>query len=128
MRMHLAMALAATTIGLSCLACQAGDAVKNARDTGRGVAFATVRGMTMPALAAAQHQQALANWKRLYSAETPPSFESQNFLLVGAVPGKTLKEIAPGLEKQFALARKTLEMEFEEAWPGKMAVYFFSER
>lgn len=116
------------SLGYVCLDGLAGDAAKNSRETARFIAAATARGMTVPAQVATQHEKALVNWKRLYTADTPKHFESPHFLLYGTLPGKDLKDVAPGLEKQYELALKTLEMESEETWPGKMAVYFFSER
>ena len=108
--------------------CRAGDAGRNSRETARFVAVGTARGMTVPTLVLGQHQKALANWKKLFAADTPESFESAHFLLFGSPSGKTLKEIAEGLEAQFTLAQETLGMDGEEIWTGKMAIYFFNER
>lgn len=80
------------------------------------------------AVVAKQHEKALANWKALFASETPPSQETAHFLLYGTAPGKQLKEIGAGLERQHALAVKALDMEKAEPWPGKLAVYFWPER
>src|SRR4051812_17519267 len=90
----------------SYLVCPAGEPTKSSRDTARAVAFGSVRGMTVPALVASQHQKALAHWKRLFSAEVPPHSESANFLVYGMVRGRDLKDIGLLLDKQFMMARK----------------------
>lgn len=113
---------------LACLPCQAQEAGRNPRDTARFVIEGAVRGMTIPAVVAGQHERALGNWKRLFTAEVPENHESQHFLLYGALPGKKLKEVDAHLEKIYALAVKTLDMEGDEPWPGKMAIYFASDQ
>src|SRR5262245_8688831 len=80
--------------GAVCPDCQAQDAARDAREVARFVVTGTARGVTVPALVAVQHQKALANWKKLFSADTPPSFESDRFLLFGTVPGKSHADIA----------------------------------
>ena len=46
-----------------------------------------------------QIKTAKKNWKRLYNKE-PDFHETANFLLLGTVPGKTLKEIGETLESR----------------------------
>ncbi len=128
MRILFALSLTAGLVGAVCPDCPAGDPVKESRETARFVAAGTARGFTTPALVAGQHEKALANWKRLYKADKPPQFESAHFLLYGRITGKELKEVAPVLEKQHEIAVKALEMESDEPWPGKLAVFFLMER
>lgn len=112
---------------LYCPPCLAGDN-RSPLDTARFVLEGTVKGLTVPAVVLRQHEKAQANWKRLFTAETPDSSETAHFLLYGSVPGKTLAEVGVGLEKVHALALKALDMENEETWPGKLAVYFLKDR
>ncbi len=81
-----------------------------------------------PKVVAGQKAHARANWKRVHDKDDPPHHETEHFLLYGTVMGRTLKEIGESLEKTYALAWKTLGFEKEEPWPGKLAVYFATDR
>ena len=107
---------------------QAGKVAISPRETALFVAEGTAKGMALQAVAAVQHAKALALWQRLFSETDPPHFESNRFLVYGTSPGRTPKEIAANLEKQYALAVKALEMEQDEPWAGKLAVYCMPNR
>jgi hypothetical protein len=77
---------------------------------------------------AAQRKLALANWKRIYPEQDPPHHETANLLLYGKVPGKTLKDVGASLEKQMALAKKVLNVDKGDLWPGKLTVYLVAEK
>jgi hypothetical protein len=75
-----------------------------------------------------QRKVALANWKRVYPEGNPPHLETASLLIYGKVPGKALKEVGPALEKQMALAKKALNLDQNDMWPGKLAVFLVTER
>jgi hypothetical protein len=81
-----------------------------------------------PKVVAEQKAAALANWKRAFDKADPPQSETAHFLLLGAVEGRTLKQVGATLEKAHALARKALDLTKDEPWPGKLTVYFGTDR
>ncbi len=87
----------------------------------------SVRGVARGALVKRQIETARQNWKRLYKKEAD-IHETANFLLLGSVPNKSLKEVGATLEKQLEHVRKALRLEREDPWAGKLAVYLFAER
>src|SRR5262245_34488737 len=88
----------------------------------------SVRGVTMASFVAAQHDKALAIWKRAFFSKVPETHEAARCLLYGTVPGKNLKDIGAALERHYALAAKALNMEQDEPWPGKIAVFLLNDR
>jgi hypothetical protein len=76
---------------------------------------------------AAQQKFAVAAWKRALETN-PAQHETKHFLLLGTIDGRTLKQAGASLEKATALARKAFDLTKEEAWPGKLAVYFAADR
>lgn len=77
---------------------------------------------------AKQKQTADANWKAM---QLPPAAktESANFIVYGTIPEAKLKGLATTLEKQAATAIKGLQFDRDSRpWPGKLAVYVFSDR
>jgi hypothetical protein len=81
-----------------------------------------------PKVVAEQKAAALKNWKRAFDKADPPQHETDHFLLLGTVEGRTLKQAGETLEKAHELARKALELTKEEPWPGKLTVYFGTDR
>jgi hypothetical protein len=77
---------------------------------------------------AEQRKVAAANWKRAFEKDDAPHLETANLLLYGTVPGKTLKEVGPVLEKDLALAQKALGVEKRDMWAGKLTVYLVQEK
>ena len=80
-----------------------------------------------PKVVAAQQKFAVAAWKRALETN-PAQHETAHFLLLGTLDGRTLKQAGATLEKANALARKVLDLTKEEPWPGKLAVYFATDR
>jgi hypothetical protein len=81
-----------------------------------------------PRVVAEQKAAALKNWKRAFDKADPPQHETDHFLLLGTVEGRTLKQVGEALEKAHELARKALDLTKEEPWPGKLTVYFGTDR
>src|SRR5262249_58262770 len=98
------------------------------KETVKDLVEGTVRGLTLPAFVADQHQHALATWKRVFLGKDPSHHESGRLLLYGNVPGKSLKEVSVTLERSYVTAVKALEMERDEPWAGKIAVFFVNDR
>jgi hypothetical protein len=92
------------------------------------IAVGSVEGLELASKVIEQKAQAQANLKKLFGADKVPHQETEHLLLYGKVPGKSLKEVGVLLEKQFVLARKTLRLEEDPPWPGKLTVYFFADR
>src|SRR6266404_82200 len=65
---------------------------------------------------------------RGFGADKIPHEETEHLLVHGKVPNKGLKDVGASLEKQYALVRKTLGQEEDSPWPGKLTVYFFTDR
>src|SRR5207237_933182 len=98
------------------------------KETTELVIEGSLRGLTRGALVAEQVKTAQANWTRLFQKEPTDFHETPNFLLLGSVPNKSLKEVGAALEKQLAAAVKALLLDREDPWAGKLAVYLFAER
>ena len=81
-----------------------------------------------PKVVAAQKAAALKNWKRAFDKDDAPQHETAHFLLYGTVEGRSLKQVGDSLEKAYTLARKALSVDSENPWPGKLAVYFGTDR
>src|SRR5688572_24359491 len=97
----------------------AGEDARRHREFGQFVAEGTFRGYVLPAVAALQHQRAVANWKKLYEKDTPAHLQTDRFLLYGTVDPNRFKDIGVLLDKTYALAAKTLEADAETHWAGK---------
>jgi hypothetical protein len=79
------------------------------------------------AIAPRQQAAAQAHWKKALGGDPPPSAETSNLFLYGTVPGRKLKEVGAGLEKQMAKARAALKLD-KATWPGKLTVYLMPTR
>ena len=76
------------------------------------------------AMVAQAKEKAVASLKKA-DVEKPTVVETDNFLVVGSMTEAKAKELGGVLEKAAALARKALKYEAkEEAWKGKLTVYF----
>lgn len=106
----------------------AGDDGRRAREYAMFVAEGTFRGYSLPGVASQQHGRALENWKKLYDKEPPVHFESDRFLIYATLEEKKLKEIGGLLDKTYAATTKTLELEGEAPWTGKLTVFLAGER
>ncbi len=90
--------------------------------------------LILPAIAHAQ--DALAKQRQTADAITKSlqlnsivSFESKNLLVNGTLSDAKVKALATTLEKQFATAVKALQFPSDDPpWPGKLAVYLFTDR
>lgn len=78
------------------------------------------------AMVAQAKEKAVASLKKA-DVEKPTVVETDNFLVVGSMSEEKAKELGGVLEKAAALARKALKYEAkDEAWKGKLTVYFMS--
>jgi hypothetical protein len=119
------------TVGMSCG--QAAPKVKAGsgdkyKDAALDIALSSLQGLELASKVVEQQTAALETWKKIFGDDKAPHLETEHLLLYGAVPNKTLKDVGTLLERQAGLARKLLGMEKEEPWPGKLTVYFFTER
>jgi hypothetical protein len=123
----LALAVVAITSGRAASAAQPARP-RSHTEVGYAVLEGTARGMSALALVERQKATAHEHWRTVFKKDDPPHLETRHFLLFGTVPGKTtLKDVGAALEKQLAMARKALEMDNAEPWPGKLAVHLFAD-
>jgi hypothetical protein len=121
---------AALSLGIDPAADNAAPPSKSTKYKQAAIALATgaAEGMELAGKVIEQKTRAEANWKKVFKEGKAPHLETDNLLLFGKPPNKSLDAIGAVLERQFILARKTLGLEEEAPWPGKLAVYFFADR
>lgn len=78
--------------------------------------------------AAAQKKKAEYNWKRAFETGTPTLVETKYLLLYSKLPADKLEPLAEQLHRQMALAARALEMQRNDLWKGKLAVYILPDR
>ncbi len=79
------------------------------------------------AILAKQKEEVQSNLKKVDLGKTTV-VETENFIVVATLPEDKTKALGAALEKVVPLARKALQYEpKEEAWKGKLAVYFLPE-
>jgi hypothetical protein len=105
-----------------------GGGTEKYKDAALVIAVSSVQGLEMASKVIEQRSFAEETCKKIFGADKPPFLETEHLLLYGTVSGKSLKDVGAVLEKQLALARRILDLEKDEPWPGKLTVYFFTER
>jgi len=78
---------------------------------------------------AKQKASAAAKWKKMAFAKESPLLETANFLFYTRLLEAKAKPLAAALEKQYPVMLKALKFDAESPpWPGKLAVFIFSDR
>jgi hypothetical protein len=67
-------------------------------------------------------------WKDLLPDKSPAFLETDHFLLYGTVDGKEVDACGKLAEKAIPIIKKTLRLEKDPAWRGKLVIYLFRER
>src|SRR5262245_3245318 len=75
--------------------------------------------------AEAQRKLAEEQWKEFLAEKMPASLETEHFLLYGTVGTKELDSCAKTAEKVVPLVKKSLRLEKDPAWKGKLVLFLF---
>ena len=78
---------------------------------------------------AKQRASAEAKWKKMAFEKMPPLVETANFLFCTRLNEAKAKALTTALEKQYPAMLKALKFDAESPpWPGKLAVFIFTDR